>query len=150
MLWLLRLRPKRPSVRHTTRRIAELELISKPDAVVCPVHNSLYRDIASPGHHLPLRPVVVACKLPLALASVLSIAARAHAKSLHALWPIRAPTFLHSPAAPIRTPKANSDTSARQANTGTLLAKSRTQLYFSIIFRPHFCVFGHRAILSWD
>ncbi len=30
--------------------------------------------------------------MPLAPARVLSIAARAHAKSLHALWPIRAPT----------------------------------------------------------
>ncbi len=58
--------------------------------------------------------VLAACKLPLALAHVLSIAARAHAKSLHALWPIRAPTFRlrqserHSPAAPIRTRELSS------------------------------------------
>ncbi len=49
------------------------------------------------------------CKLPLAPARVLSIASRANAKSLHALWPIRVPTFRlrqserHIPAAPIRT-----------------------------------------------
>ncbi len=37
--------------------------------------------------------VVAACKLPLAPVRVLSIASCANAKSLHARWPIRAPTF---------------------------------------------------------
>ncbi len=53
--------------------------------------------------------VVAACKLQLAPGRVLSIASRANAKNLHALWPIRAPTFRlrqlerQNPAAPIRT-----------------------------------------------
>ncbi len=58
--------------------------------------------------------VVAACKLSLALARVLSIAARAHAKNLHALWPIGAPTVRlrqserHTPAAPIRARELSS------------------------------------------
>ncbi len=43
------------------------------------------------------------------------------------------------------------DISARRAYTRSLHATSRQRLYFSnIIFRPSYCVFGHRAILSWD
>ncbi len=55
------------SLTHTspaTRQIAELESISKPDVMVCPALNSLYRGIAQPtagpGHQLPLKPLTPA------------------------------------------------------------------------------------------
>ncbi len=57
---------------------------------------------------------VADCKLPLAPARVLKIACRANSISLHALWPIRAPTFRlrqserHISTAPIRTRELSS------------------------------------------
>ncbi len=45
---LLRLWPEIPSIRHISRQHAELNLTSKPDALVCPSHNSLDRGIAHP------------------------------------------------------------------------------------------------------
>ncbi len=88
-------------------------------------------------------------------ARVLSIAACANTKSLHALWPIRAPTFQlrQSGRESCRHALAAKGefwhTSARHAYTRTLHATSRPRLYFSnISFRPHYCVFGQRAILS--
>ncbi len=96
---------------------------------------------------------------------MLSIAARAHAKSLHALWPIRALTL---PPAPIRTRQSSCanrdavtcrhaypakgeflDFSARHAKTRTPHATTRYRLYvLQYKFASPLSVFGHRAILS--
>ncbi len=100
--------------------------------------------------------VVAACrKLSLALARVLSIAARGHAKSLHALWPIRALTLL---PAPIRTrqsscanqdaravvttnrPKANSMTFRRVTLTHARLPQNHVKgcIFNNTSLRPHY------------
>ncbi len=69
-------------------------------------------------------------------ACVLSIASRANAKSLHALWSIRAPTSRlrqserHVPAAPIRTLEVSSRLSG-QRRVLTLIGASRLQAHAS-------------------
>ncbi len=95
--------------------------------------------------------------------SVLSIAARANAKSLHALWPIRAPTFRlcqserHIPAATIRARELSSRLSGQRrilTHVGAsrlhthVSSITRSGLYlFQYTFSSPLSVFGQRAVL---
>ncbi len=98
--------------------------------------------------------VAADCKLPLALVCVLSVASRANAKSLHALWPIRERTAClrqserHVPDAPIRTRELSSRLSGQMRNlthrrvTLTNARLTQHQAHGCIIsqtsFRPHY------------
>ncbi len=84
-------------------------------------------------------PVAAYCKLPLAPARVLSIASRANAKILHALWPVRAPTSRlrqserYVPAAPIRTRELSSCLSG-QRRILTHFGASRPLVFTKCLF----------------
>ncbi len=95
-------------------------------------------------------------------ARVLSNASRANAKSLYALWPIRAPTFRlrqserHTPATPIRTRELPSrlsgqrrilKTSARHAYTRTPHAFTRSRLY---LFNISYLSLASVPFSLWD
>ncbi len=95
------------------------------------------------------------CKLPLAPARVLSITSHADAKSLHALWPIRAPTFhlrqseRQIPAEPIRT----RELSSRQSGQRRILSTSRINtlhIFSNISFRPHLLSLASVPFSLWD
>ncbi len=90
----------------------------------------------------------------------------AHAKSLHALWPIRAPAvrLLQSerdlPAAPFRLRELSSRLTGQKRSLGLFGASrynthaSRNTTFKGVLFQynspsPIF-VFGHRAIFFWD
>ncbi len=104
------------------------------------------------------------CKLPLAPTRVLSITSRANAKSLHAVWPIRAPTFhlrqseRHIPDGPTRTRELSSCLSGQRLilthiggsrlHTHTSRINTLMAVSFQYKFSSPLLVVGQRAILS--
>ncbi len=96
-------------------------------------------------------------RLPLAPASVLSVASHTNAKSLHAFWPIRTP---HSNCAnqdawaviTLKWPKTNFDTRRRVTLTHTRLTQHHARrCIFSIIsFRPHYLSLASVPFSFWD
>ncbi len=99
-------------------------------------------------------------------ARAIDCCSHAHAKSLHALWPITAPMVRLNqserdlPAAPIRTRELSSRLTGQRRSLGLFGASrlnthaSHNTTFKAVLFQynspsPLF-VFGHRAILFWD